>query len=380
MKPSRIVHLLRRLAAFGRLLLRSVPRIYSAGLILLIGMLTYMAVQYLVKSLATGSGPPPQITALPARLTPDILQKDWAAWQALSATENARSPLAHYHRLDHWMEPDRFNDCTRSGCHAALPHSRRKEVRAFLNMHATSIHCGVCHMNIQDRPLPLVWYNLKTGETCDPPALIAAFDMLTSEPKREKLLKATPKQQKQFVELLRTAAEAAQGSPALERLADHFAALRPGSEAFARLVDEARSALPAHFRGEYGTKLAVRDDHGAARLGHPDTGSAQAAWFARGKSISEDEKKVLLNAVHVLKREKALHCTECHSVGGSMLDLAKLGYPTARRDMLAGQIIFRMIEHINTGQSWHMPSLGAPLDPDSTSKPANQNPRGITSP
>jgi hypothetical protein len=367
----RRLHPLRRLAALGKLLLRGLPRIYSAALIVLIGTLTYMAVRYLVTSLATASESPAQITALPTRLTPDILQKDWAAWQALSATENARSPLAHYHRVDHWMEPDRFNDCTRSGCHAALPHSRRKEVRAFLNMHATSMHCGVCHMNIQERPLPLIWYNLKTGETCDPPALLVAFDTLVSDSRREALLKATPKEQRQFVSLLRSAAEAAQGSPTLERLADHFAALRPGSEAFRRLIAEARVALPNHFRGEYGAKLAVRDENGAARWGHPDTESAKEVWFARSKSISEDEKKSLLKAVHPLKREKALHCTDCHSEASSMLDLSTVGYPQARRETLSGQIIFRMIEHINTGQPLHMPNLGSPLGLGSTSRPVN---------
>src|SRR5262245_11792784 len=114
------------LYAGTRSVVRNVPRLYALALIVLIGSLTFMAVQYLVSSLTARAAPPPQIAALPARLSPDVLQTDWAAWQALSATENARSPLAHYHRIDSWIAPDRFNDCTRSGCHAAMPHSRKK--------------------------------------------------------------------------------------------------------------------------------------------------------------------------------------------------------------------------------------------------------------
>src|SRR5690606_8055967 len=90
------------------------------------------------------------------------------------------SPLAHYHRIDSWIEPDPFNDCARSGCHAPLPHARRKEVRAFLNMHATSIHCGVCHFQTDREPLNLGWYDLDHGEVRAEPAILQAYAMITN--------------------------------------------------------------------------------------------------------------------------------------------------------------------------------------------------------
>lgn len=356
-------HPLHSLWAVAKFLLHNIHRIYSAVLILLIGWLTFMALSYLVTSLAIEKGPPPQIIALPTRLSADILQTDWAAWQALAATENARSPLAHYHRLDSWIAPDKFNDCTRSGCHAALPHARRKEVRAFLNMHATSIHCGVCHMTSPDRPLPLAWYSLSSGDVSDPPAVLRLYDILTSEAGRTKLTHADPAQQEEFVELIRQAAGDVQDPSGLERLADHFEALRPGSESFERLISEAQLAVSKHFRGEYGSKIGLLAEGTKYKhqpkllMGHPNTAQAVKAWFNRPRDLGEKETEALLAALHPMKREKALHCTDCHTTQTSLVDFAELGYPAIRRDALVGSIVFRLIEHISTGQPLHMPEI-----------------------
>lgn len=360
-----VASILRRLHPFPwiravvRFLLRNFQRIYAAALVLLIGGLTYMAVRYLITSLAIEKGPPPQITALPARLSPDILQTDFAAWQALSATEHTRSPLAHYHRLDSWVEPDQFNDCTRSGCHAALPHSRRKEVRAFLNMHATSIHCGVCHLKSDDKPLATLWYDLKTGKARSAPEVLDLYAQLSDEASRTKLLHASEGEQKEFVAKIRRAAGEVQSRNDLETLADHFEAVRAGSPAFQRLINEALAKLPSHFRGEYGAKIALRSPGGGNTplLGHPETSAAVQTWLSRGATASAEEKKTLLDAVHPLKRDKALHCTDCHKVGDSLLNFQKLGYPQARQQALTSTAIFKMIEHISTGQTMNLPEM-----------------------
>ncbi len=146
----------------------------------------------------------------------------------------------------------------------------------------------------------------------------------------------------------------------LEQLADHFAAVRPGSPSYRRLISEARSVLPSYFRGEYGAKIALRakgQGSEALLMGHPGTQEAVQTWLGRSGEIDEQERKKLLAAVHPLKRDKALHCTDCHTSGNSLLNFEKLGYPPARRQALVSSVVFRMIEHINTGQAMHLPNM-----------------------
>jgi len=351
----------RAVCLFARFLREAIPRAYAVAMVALISWLTWMAVSYLVSSLATEAGPPAQVMGLPTRLDRSVQAASRTQFAAMDSAEFPRSPLAHYHRLDSWIQPDRFNDCTRSGCHNPMPHAKRKEVRAFLNMHATSIHCGVCHFDSAQTPRPLTWYDLETGHATTSPAILQAFELLTSEKTLKQRAEPTKADQDQLVALLRRAARAANDLPALNRLADHFAAVHPSSEAFQRMLDEAAGAVPRHFRGEYGVKLALRDDSsGAPQLGHPKTESAIAAYLAAKDKAGEAELERLLKAVHPLRRETALNCTDCHRHEGSLIDFAQIGYPEARIDLLVNPIIFRMIEHIGAGRPFRLPEVVGP--------------------
>lgn len=341
-----------------RFLRVAVPRVYAFGLMAVILWLTYMSIRYLVVSLAVPGKTPPQIAALPTRLDREAIGAGRTAFAALDAAEHPRSPLAHYHRLDSWIEPDRFNDCTRSGCHGPLPHAKGKEVRAFLNMHATSIHCGVCHFQGDEAPRSLVWYDLKTGDARDPPAILQAYEMVSGPDAKSRWKKATADQQRQLVNLLRRASREAGGIAGLDDIADHFNAYRVGSPGFEKVLDSVPEILPRYFRGEYGAKLAVRDAaSGRPVLRHPDTESAVREWFARKDTAGADERMKLLAAVHPLRSESAMSCTHCHSVEGSRVDFAKMGYPPARMDDFVAPIVFRMIEHINSGRAFHLPEV-----------------------
>lgn len=344
-----------------RFLWGAIPRAYAVAMVALISWLTWMAVSYLVSSLASDQGPPAQITGLPTRLDRSVQAASRSQFPAMDSAEFPRSPLAHYHRLDSWIQPDRFNDCTRSGCHNPMPHAKRKEVRAFLNMHATSIHCGVCHFDIAQKPRPLVWYDVETGKSAPSPAIMQAFDLLTSDTGRKWRAEPTEADQSRLVDLLRQAAGDANELPALLRLADHFAAVHPASDAFQRLIDEAAGSLPRHFRGEYGAKLAIRAEGTVSpMLAHPQTDAAVAAYLAAKDTTDDAERERLLKAVHPLRRETALNCTDCHCSEGSLIDFAQLGYPEARIDLLVNPIIFRMIEHIGAGRPFRLPDVVGP--------------------
>ncbi len=350
-------------------------RLYSVALIVVIVWLTFYAVCYLINTLFVVQPAPPQVTELPTRLTESVLETRRQAWSAVQATEHPRAPLAHYHRLEGWVRPDSFNDCTRSGCHAPLPHARRKEVRAFLNLHATSLHCGVCHMQSADTPLALTWYDLGTGKPAATPAALQAYDLVTSPEGRKRLAAATAADQSQLVKLLRTAAEQADNVRGLVHLADRVAAVRPDSEAFATLIDAARDTLPRHFRGEYGAKLALRDRQtGKPLLAHP--GSVQAVQdylsaVQAGKEFGADERGRLLDRVHAARRPQPRQCQDCHRSEGSAVDLAAVGYPAARREALATQVIFHMVEQISAGRPMHLPQFVTSA-PAQSSAPATQ--------
>lgn len=345
----------------GRFARRFVVRVYAAALMLAIVWLTFLAVRYLVRSLAVPGITPAQIAALPVRLDRTTMGRGRSAFAALDAAEHPRSPLAHYHRLDSWIQPDTFNDCTRGGCHAPLPHSKRKEVRAFLNMHATSLHCGVCHMKQAETPRPLVWYGLHDGDPREPPAILQAYALLTEPDAGAKWEKEGSSRQRRLVSALRTAAAEAHDLPVLRELAEHFAAYRVGSYGFDRLLEDAPAVLDRHFRGEYGAKLAIRDARtGRPVLGHPDTRKAVKDWLSRKDEAGGDERKALLSAVHPLKSETALSCTDCHRAEGSLIDFTGLGYPDSRIERFIDPIVFRMIEHINAGRPFSLPrTVGA---------------------
>jgi len=352
----------RRTVQLARLL---IPRAYALAILGVLCWLTFMAIRYLYVSLVTPATAPPQITQLPTRLDAALLETGRAEWQALAATEMPRTPPSHYHRIDGWITPDHFNDCTRSGCHSALPHTRNKAARAFLNMHATSIHCGVCHMQGDERPRPLVWYDLTDGKTTDPPAILGAYGMIQSADAGKRWAEPTAADQKTLVGLLRTAAKQARAVPALNTLADHFAAVSPGSPMFQTLLSEARDTLPRHFRGEYGAKLAVKNPAtGNPILGHPNTDQAVRSYFAQKDRADEQTRKRLLESVHPLRRKEALSCSDCHRTQDALVNFAGVGFPQARIDALVAPIVVKMIDHLREGSpAFTMPEFIAPKSP-----------------
>lgn len=346
--------------ATARFVRRSIPRAYGVGMLFLICWLTFLSIRYLVRSLVSPSSAPAQIVGIPTRLEPEILSTERSAWKAIGAAETPRIPAAHYHRIDSWIEPDRFNDCTRSGCHSALPHSRRKEVRAFLNMHATSIHCGVCHMKTETEPLHLTWYDLETGRSQEPPAILHLYDRLTSRTDSNEVNEIDKNSQQELVRLMKLAAHDAGDSKSLNQLARHFGAVRPGSPAFMRLMEEAKIALPRYFRGEYGAKIALLSDDGQPLLSHPNTAKGVQSFLQSGEKWSDGEREKILERIHPLRRETPLKCSACHVADDSLIPFERLGYPNPRIRSLIDPVIFQMIEHIDSGQSFEMPRFLTP--------------------
>lgn len=359
LKPIKAVR--RALSRAGRLLWELGKRGYAVILILIILWLSWQAVFYLVSSLMLPARPPAQIVDIPIKLNESILMRSETAAKSAETTENQRGPLSHYHRLDKGFQADRFNGCTISQCHAPLPHGKNKADRAFLNMHATSFHCGVCHTQHDQKPLSLAWYGLKNGEARNQaPALLRAYAWLTDPSIRDKTA-FTVKEQTEIVRLLRAAADEGYGEAKLASLGKHLAAVRATSDEFIRLVGVTRDAVRGHFRGEYGAKLALVDPRTKKPiLGSPGNKKAVQELLAYRSASTAEEKALLLKKIHPNRREPTLHCTECHRSEGSLVDLPSLGYPPARIQALSSPLVTDAIEHIVEGKPFYLPTFLGP--------------------
>jgi hypothetical protein len=343
----------------------TVKRGYAVGLILIIVWLSWRALRYLLLSLVLTPGPPAQVVDLPT-LGPGAFERGAREFGAARATRRPRLPPGHYHRFGSWFQPDQFNDCARSGCHAPLPHNRHKESRAFLNMHATSLHCGVCHMQAPGEPLRLTWYDLQSGAACAPPAVLRAHAWL-HEPRSLSGQNLTRADQRRIVELLRQAAQEAGGDPALLGLSERLAAVRVASADFRRLLDLSRETVPEHFRGEYGAKLALLDPQtDQPMLAHPQSAAAAREYIENGDALAGAEREKLLSRVHTRRREQTRNCTDCHARHDSVIDLASAGYPDARIEALVRPLVMQAVEHIMRGQPLYLPGF---VSPDAQNSP-----------
>lgn len=345
-------------------------RLYAVALIAIIVYVSYRAVAYLVVSLMTPDRAPEQIVGIARELDARLLQPDAPPLLGRIAVDTPRTPPSHYHRIDTTYVADRFNDCTRSGCHVPLPHAVHKEERAFLNMHATSLHCGVCHFVSGDRPLRLTWYDLADGRAAPPPPLLQAYGWLTAQ-RPDAAATYTVAQQQQIVGLLRDAAAAVGGERALEHLAAAAAAVRADGPQFADVIAAARETVPRYFRGAYGSKLALLDPAtGRPVLGHPGAEAANRKLLAEYAGADAAARAELVRAAHPWKRTAPLSCTACHSPEEKLIDHAALGYPAERIRALSAPAVFQMIQRIRSGEPFYLPSF---VDPRTapTSGPTN---------
>ncbi len=328
---------------------------YALALIGVILWLSFLAFWYLLDSLLFSPLSPPQVVDLPA-LRETELSRSSSAFAGFRATENPRIPLAHYHRFGPWFQADAFNDCTRGGCHGPLPHHRNKESRAFLNLHATSLHCGVCHMETDRKPLDLVWYNLADGKAGAPPAAMRALDWLEKAGSPSTYADA---QRKEIISLLETANTQTQARD-MSAVIQHLRAVRGDSPDFRSFLEAAAAILPHHMRGEYGVKLALRGVLGGPLLAHQRSERAIERYLAEGAKLPEADRKALLGQVHTQRAAEKRSCSDCHNASNSLIDFAKLGYPRSRVEALTQPLLMQAIEKIMKGEPFYLPGFVAP--------------------
>ena len=81
----------------------------------------------------------------------------------------------HFHHIGFDIGPDRYSYC--GSCHGDMPHdSVKKDIRAFLNMHAFFIGCQTCHFRPEAEMATGIyqWYDRETGAIIPSPVKDAA--------------------------------------------------------------------------------------------------------------------------------------------------------------------------------------------------------------
>jgi len=344
------------MSAALRSLARSVVRrVYAAlGVVVYVG-LTYVSLSFLLAMLFTEQSAPAEIVDIPRRLDADLFLRSAAAPVEYRAElgEQVRGPLAHFHLIPQWFQPDPGNTCTTAGCHNPLPHGNRVEVRAFLNMHATFVDCMVCHDAREGPPDRAAWFDLPERRRAAPPAILRLASRLESLPPLESADVFAVN--RELEDLLADALPASGHNAQLENWLVRLRTTHPRSAVWRRLVNEMRREIALHVRGEYDAKIGLFD--GNTLLGSPnaDQRAATEQYLRQRGSLSEQAAKPLLDRVHAGVLPVGAMCTPCHSDQPTLVDLGTLGYPAERVTGLRESQIIRSVLSIESGRPFHLP-------------------------
>jgi hypothetical protein len=322
-------------------------RVYALVIMAVVVWAGYAAVTYLYRAVFTPGRPPEELLAWEGATRAEALR----APEALGITTPAiRSPIAHYHAVDRWFHPDLRNGCITSGCHDPIPHSKSKELRAFANLHSTFMSCEVCHTQHEAAPMPAVWTDLRSGAPQPPPAILQLAGQLTAATQPANLTD----QSASIVSLLRQSLDVIGWDPVLDYLAIQLETSEPQSPVWRQAIDQLRSELPNHARGEYAAKITPADANGQPI--RRDFSALVERYFSR-KSDQAD-RGVITKQIHEGVVEKPEGCLPCHRAEPPMppmLDFQALGYSRQRREQLTSTPVVGMMEQIHQGQPFNLP-------------------------
>ncbi len=352
--PTGFVAVLRRLAM----------RAYALFQAVVLGGCGVFVLWFLIGQL---SGPEQaiQVDEVPLRLDATTLtaaSSDKVGEGGASHNELQRGPLAHFHAIPSWYEPDPGNSCTTSGCHSPLPHGERKEVRAFLNMHTTFIDCQTCHRDEDLHGTELGWLNLADRSRREPPAVLRLAALLeTVHPNGQH----PAAWDEQVIATLSDAVEESGSDPELKGWQTTLAASRVGGVRYESVIETMRARINRHGHGEYGTKIGIADDTG--RRWKPDAEQQKAIDQIRGpgSEVSVDARKALVTTVHGNLKKPKVECSLCHTEDSGLLDFASLGYSPVRVEALRSNTIAKQAQAVESGETFFLPSvLGGPSGVD----------------
>ncbi len=328
--------------AVGRVIVRA----YALTILLLVLWTGYIAVSYLFHSVFSAETVPPNIRRWERPVTLNTLH---AAAEGTVAELPRRAPYAHFHGVGAILEAGPPAGCSTSGCHQPLPHTQRKEIRAFANFHTTFLDCQMCHAKQLEGRADARWVRTADNEPTDPPAALRLVALL--ETKAEALRDTPAAVHDDLLRFLRETVDVAGRDPILDYLRIQIETSEPGSPAWRHAVTQLAAELPNHTRGEYGTKIALAD----ARSGDRRDMEVETERYLSAAPNSPAREQAY-EKLHddVLAEPKG--CVACHAEP-ARLDFEKLGYPPSRAAVLKAAPIAHMTQQILDGKAFHLPRL-----------------------
>jgi hypothetical protein len=322
-------------------------RLWALAILLVVIWTGYTAVAYLVRSVFMASRVPPQYLAWQAALDRDTLlpEKEQAALLAA-----LRAPATHYHAVGNPLPPDPHSGCTTSGCHSPLPHTKRKEIRAFANLHATFMTCWMCHQEPSALPVASAWVSTQTGERVEAPAILRLMKTLGDD--ASPIATGPAAVHPVIVSLLSEALQNLDDA-LLNYLLVQINTSEPGSPVWRHAVEQLRQELPNHARGEYAARLApmpIAQDYRAI--------NRQLAEMAkRYQTAASGERAQIEQTIHANVVARPSACVACHGGEPARLDLESLGYSSQRAGELRDSPIARLMQQIQQGEPFRLPRL-----------------------
>lgn len=273
-----------------------------------------------------------------------------------------RGPVAHFHQIPTWYEPDPSNGCTSSGCHSSLPHGSEKAVRAFLNMHTTFVDCQVCHRNDDLHGTKLEWVSLTDRSTVSPPAVLRLSDLMERRPDPAA---APGSWDEQVLATLREAATASGSDPELEGWLRRLEAARLGGVRYHSILDEVQERIGRHGHGEYGERIGIPAASGKRWAPTAEQSAAIDRLRTDSGTLHVDERKALVNTAHEQLKKPKVECSLCHTTDADgLVDFEALGYSPLRAQALRSSTLVKQAQDVEAGRTFFLPSvLGAPETP-----------------
>lgn len=335
-----------------------VKRAYSAGLIAGTALVGFVAMRFLLTLLFTQQQAPIAIRDIPTRLDVSTLAaaSTGDSQNAPSNHETAtRGPLAHYHQIPSWPTLNLGTNCTTSGCHAPLPHHKRIEVRAFLNMHSTYADCMVCHSHTAEQPLQVQWARPNSSSPQPTPAVLQIASLVESPIPEDGAGRQA--WHNNLIKLLEQARQQTRGNAQLERWRVQLETSKPDNELWMRSVRQIQSGIGLHVHGEYDAMLHFFA--GDSKFGAPGQIEERATreYLDQFANLDDSRKLALLDTIHQPVRMTGLACMTCHSPKGSLVQFERLGYPRSRSDWLRQNATINQILAIEAGQTFYLPGF-----------------------
>ncbi|MEP0842658.1 MAG: hypothetical protein HRF43_08090 [Phycisphaerae bacterium] len=323
-------------------------RFYAAAIVLVVIWAGYTAVAFLVRSVLYPTRVPEQYLSWRTALSGGNLPPAAGGGEALVP----RAPLEHYHRIERTLPTDAHNGCLTSGCHGALAHTKRKEIRAFANLHATFLACTLCHDAGITGPAEATWVDLNTGQPTGPPA---ALELLRHFELNAGRIQDAPGEFHALVAPLLPRVAAVSRDPAMEFLHVQITTSEPGSPVWRQSIARLAAELPNHVRGEYGSKLTGKATF--EELERRRRALVEMAARYQAAPEGTPERRKLHDQIHEGILTKPSACLACHGGEPARLDFASLGYPPGRAAALRDSVIARQMESIQQGRPFYLPKL-----------------------